>query len=181
MSFEPSNQPSLDPASFSHPMVKMPRTAGQEAQDAADLRANGAKIEKFAADIQAEKVADLPQAVEFDPHTARGWLRKDGTPMKPGDYPAVAPIEFKDGSLQASAAAAVTSRDLMALGLSPEAIDQAVNGTPVTPLERFHVQSWKDRAMKNKEFVEKYLAGEAEPMRLMTLANIVLICPVVDE
>ena len=182
MSFEPTylDIPPSDPASFSHPFVKMPRTAGQEAQDVADLQANGVKIEKFAADVQAKKVADMPQAVEFD-RTAGNYLRKDGTPMKPGDYPATVPIKFHDGSITSPEAVAGTTQNLMALGISPEAIDQASNGTPVTALERFYTQSWKDGVMKDKDFVSKYLAGEPDAMKRMTLADIVLSCPVKDE
>jgi hypothetical protein len=69
----------------------------------------------------------------------------------------------------------------MALGISPGAIDQAINGTPITALERFYAQSWKDGAMKDKDFVSKYLAEEPDAMRKMTLADIILSCPVKDE
>ena len=56
----------------------------------------------------------------------------------------------------------MTTAHLMGLGLSAETIDQAVNGKPVSAIERLQVQHWKESAMKNPEFVKSFLAGDPE-------------------
>jgi hypothetical protein len=66
------------------------------------------------------------------------------------------------------------------LGLSDGAIREAFEGTPVSKAELETVRLFRERRLADKEFTKRYLSGDLEARREMTLANIVLTNGAVD-
>jgi hypothetical protein len=63
---------------------------------------------------------------------------------------------------------------LRGLGVSDDVVRQTLANHEVTQLEFNAVEAWKNQHMKSSEFSARYLAGEPDEVRLMTLANVVL-------
>jgi hypothetical protein len=63
---------------------------------------------------------------------------------------------------------------LRGLGVSDDVVRQTLANHEVTQLEFNAVEAWKNQHMKSSEFSARYLAGEPDEVKLMTLANVVL-------
>jgi hypothetical protein len=63
---------------------------------------------------------------------------------------------------------------LRGLGVSDDVVRQTLANHEVTQLEFNAVEAWKNQHMKSSEFSARYLAGEPDDVKLMTLANVVL-------
>lgn len=67
---------------------------------------------------------------------------------------------------------------LRGLEIRDDVIRQTLTGHEVTQEEFEAVKRWKADHMQNKEWTTKYLGGDLEAQRSMTLANIVLSGPI---
>jgi hypothetical protein len=63
-------------------------------------------------------------------------------------------------------------------GIRDEVIREVLSGRPVTQQEHEMAVRWKADHMGDSEYVKKYLAGEREQVREMTLVNIILSSPI---
>jgi hypothetical protein len=118
-----------------------------------------------------------PQVSEF--HDLHALIAK-------GDHidAAMAGLRLGDGTFQptdhmTNIGAAATFRDI---GIRDEIIRDVLAGThKVTKEEYRATEIWKRDRMGDPEFRQKYLAGEPEAYRKMTLANIILTGGIADE
>ncbi|TFV75303.1 hypothetical protein E4K64_16505 [Bradyrhizobium frederickii] len=63
---------------------------------------------------------------------------------------------------------------MRSLGLSDGVVREALEGAGVTKEEYRMVSDWRTRHMNDPAFSKRFLAGDAEAVRLMTTANVVL-------
>jgi hypothetical protein len=63
---------------------------------------------------------------------------------------------------------------LRGIGLDDAVIKQALTGKPVSKSEFDTVIRWKSAAMADHDFTKRLMAGDGEPRRQLTAANIVL-------
>jgi hypothetical protein len=87
---------------------------------------------------------------------------------------------MEDGPFQQSGhtlniGVAATLRDK---GIRDEVIREVLSERPVTQQEREMAVRWKADHMGDSEWVKKYMSGEREQVREMTLANIILSSPI---
>jgi hypothetical protein len=66
-----------------------------------------------------------------------------------------------------------TANHLRDLGLSDGAVEQALRREPLPKNEIDLATAWKMRAMRSEDFVKKFLSGDPEARKQMSLANIV--------
>jgi hypothetical protein len=65
-------------------------------------------------------------------------------------------------------------------GVGEGAVRQTLTGEKVSKKEYELVTAWKAQHMRDGDFTKKYLAGDSEATRQMTLANIVLASEIKD-
>ena len=63
-------------------------------------------------------------------------------------------------------------------GITDDVIRQTLSGHEVTQAEYDATKRWHDQHMRDQEFTKKWLAGDPEAARRMTLAHIILSGPV---
>ncbi|MCK1627405.1 hypothetical protein IVA98_30690 [Bradyrhizobium sp. 160] len=63
---------------------------------------------------------------------------------------------------------------MRSLGLSDGVVREALEGAGVSKEEYRMVSDWRTRHMNDPAFSKRFLAGDAEAVRLMTTANVVL-------
>jgi hypothetical protein len=83
-------------------------------------------------------------------------------------------IDFSGGNAASYADQIKAVGELRTAGLDDGVIRQILSDQKVSRGEFEAVKGWHDRALKDQDFVRKYLAGDPEAMRLMTLASVVL-------
>ncbi|WP_299804748.1 hypothetical protein [Tardiphaga sp.] len=69
---------------------------------------------------------------------------------------------------------AETAAWLRDIGVSTDVTRETLSGREMTKQEFETVKAWKDQKMRSPEFTKRFLAGEPEEVKQMTLANIVL-------
>jgi hypothetical protein len=141
----------------------------------------------------AEAVTKLDQ-LKSDPAWAKAWLSGNGPQVKEyenlsalaatGDKVdaamagVLADTPFQDsGHLQMIAA----TKMFRELGINDATIKQTLSDHEVTQQEHDIVAKWKADRMRDSEYVKKWLSGEGEQAREMTLANIVLSSSIKKE
>lgn len=67
-----------------------------------------------------------------------------------------------------------TASHLREIGLDDAVIKQALLGQPVSKTEFDAVSKWKAQKMADHEFTKRLLAGDGEPRRQLTAANIII-------
>jgi hypothetical protein len=70
---------------------------------------------------------------------------------------------------------------LRAVGIADPIVRDFIEGQGVTAAEMKLVEGWKQRQMADSSFVERYLSGDAEARRLMTIANSVIATGIKKE
>jgi hypothetical protein len=67
-----------------------------------------------------------------------------------------------------------TAEFLRDVGVRDEVVRETLAGAPVTREEFNATKRWHDQHMRDQEFTKKWLAGDPEAARQMTLAHIIL-------
>jgi hypothetical protein len=91
-----------------------------------------------------------------------------------GVVPATTQIDLSNGNAASYSDMAKAVPELRSIGLGDDVIRQVLTDQPVSRAEHAQVKNWHDRALKDRAFTERYLSGDPEAMRLMTLASVVL-------
>jgi hypothetical protein len=83
-------------------------------------------------------------------------------------------IDLSSGNAASYSDMAKAVPELRSIGLGDDVIRQVLTDQPVSRAEYSQVKNWHDRVLKDRAFTERYLSGDPEAMRLMTLASVVL-------
>jgi hypothetical protein len=79
--------------------------------------------------------------------------------------------DLPDGDLKQMAGLAEMLRDI---GIRDDLVRQTLSGQEVTQAEYDATKRWHDQHMRDQEFTKKWLAGDPEVAKQMTLAHIIL-------
>lgn len=74
-----------------------------------------------------------------------------------------------------------TATWLRDIGVSTDVARQTLSAHEVTQQEFEAVEAWKNQKMRSPEFTQRFLSGEPEEVKQMTLANIVLSSTIKSE
>jgi hypothetical protein len=69
---------------------------------------------------------------------------------------------------------ASTADWLRDIGFPPKAIQETLAGREPTAADVERARTWKARAMKNQDYVKRYLSGDGDAIREMTACDVVL-------
>jgi hypothetical protein len=122
----------------------------------------GAKL--FAGDIAANKQFEELTSKAAGVDDAKIALAMSGNI---GDVP--------DSSIKMMASTATMLREI---GIRDEVITDTLQGKEYSKTEHDLAAAWQKRHMNDREFVKRYMAGDAEAREKMTLANIILSSPI---
>jgi hypothetical protein len=83
-------------------------------------------------------------------------------------------IDFSGGNAASYADQVKAVPELRSAGMGDDVIKQVLSDQPVSRAEYDAVKSWHDGALRDQDFTRRYLAGDREAVRQMTLASVVL-------
>jgi hypothetical protein len=138
----------------------IPATAAEAGARITELHSNKEWSEKFLA-------GDSATRTEFDALSQRVVQGDDRVAQAmSGAVP-----EMSDADLYF---AKHTANALREVGISEDAVKEALSGSQPTQAEFDAVKNWRERAMRDDAWVKRYLSGDADARTQMTLAAIVL-------
>jgi hypothetical protein len=89
-------------------------------------------------------------------------------------------IDLSGGNAASYADQVKAVPELRSVGLGDDVIRQVLSDTKVSRAEFDAVKGWQDHALKDQDFVRRYLAGDRDAARQMTLAAVVLASEIAE-
>lgn len=138
-----------------------PSTPAEAATQLAALKADPSFVKEFmsGSPTQLQKFKSLHELLD----------RGDNYDLAIAGQLAPGEVQSSDHVQNIGAASMLTD-----IGLEPAVIRQALSGKPVSKSEFDTVTKWKASALADHEFTKRLMAGDGEPRRLLTAANIVI-------